>query len=128
MTKMLSVQAVRLLLCLTGSLSFMPIASGQEPENYPTPLDDITERSVVANHQILTYQPIREADILWEKRLWRIVDVREKMNQSFTAPESPCSKSSLMQPLMVRSLYTPLKTTDLQNALRWIKLKANCLR
>ncbi|MEZ4894917.1 MAG: gliding motility protein GldN [Saprospiraceae bacterium] len=92
MTKMLSVQAVRLLLCLTGSLSFMTIASGQEPENHPTPLDDITERSVVANHQILTYQPIREADILWEKRLWRIVDVREKMNQSFTAPESPLFK------------------------------------
>jgi len=37
----------------------------------------------------LAYQPIREADILWEKRLWRIIDVREKMNHPFIAPESP---------------------------------------
>jgi gliding motility associated protien GldN len=37
----------------------------------------------------LAYTPVREADILWEKRLWRVIDVREKINQSFIAPESP---------------------------------------
>lgn len=68
-------------------------AQDPDPEStVPLPMDDITERHVVQEKQLLAYQPIREADILWEKRLWRIVDVREKINQSFTAPESPLFK------------------------------------
>lgn len=93
MTNLLFVRAVRLLGCLAGGLLFATMASAQGSETSSlAPLDDITERSVVANHQVLAYQPIREADILWEKRLWRLVDVREKMNQPFTAPESPLFK------------------------------------
>ncbi len=68
---------------------FAAMARAQSPL---IPLDDITERSTVAQHRVLPYQPIREADILWEKRIWRIVDVREKMNQPFAAPESPLFK------------------------------------
>lgn len=89
MTKLLSMRAVLPLGCLAGVMLFATLARAQTPF---IPLDDITERSTVAQHQVLEYQPIREADILWEKRLWRIVDVREKMNQSFTAPESPLFK------------------------------------
>lgn len=93
MTNLLSLRAVRLLACLAGGLLLSTLASGQDPETFSLiPLDDITSRSTVADHQVLAYQPIREADILWEKRLWRIVDVREKMNQSFSAPESPLFK------------------------------------
>ncbi len=60
--------------------------------NHRQPLDDITDREVVTDHRCLAYQPIREADILWEKRIWRVVDVREKMNLPFAAPESPLFK------------------------------------
>ncbi len=88
MTNLLSVRAALPLGCLAGVMLFAALAKAQTPY----PLDDITERSTVAQHRVLEYQPIREADILWEKRLWRIVDVREKMNQSFTAPESPLFK------------------------------------
>jgi len=93
MTNLLSVRAVRLLGCLAGALFLASPASAQTSEiSSLTPLDDITERDVVTDHRVLPYQPIREADILWERRLWRIVDVREKMNQPFTAPESPLFK------------------------------------
>lgn len=92
MTKQLSDSAVRYMACLGGALLLCTqIATAQDP--YPIenelPMDDITERSVVAERQILAYAPIREADLLWEKRIWRVVDVREKMNHSFAAPESP---------------------------------------
>jgi gliding motility associated protien GldN len=53
------------------------------------PLDDITYRAVVKEKVPLAYAPVREADILWERRIWRVIDVREKMNQPFMAPESP---------------------------------------
>lgn len=95
MTKLLSNRAARLMGCLGGamllSLNFA-FAQDPEPVESPQPLDDITEREVVLDHAVLAYQPIREADILWEKRIWRVVDVREKMNLPFSAPESPLFK------------------------------------
>lgn len=49
-------------------------------------LDDIVTRSLVKEQRILDYQPIREADIVWDKRIWRVIDVREKMNLPFIYP------------------------------------------
>lgn len=51
--------------------------------------DDIVDRNLLQERQILPYQPLREADIFWEKRIWRVVDFREKMNQPFAYPEAP---------------------------------------
>jgi len=31
----------------------------------------------------LTWQPVREADIMWKKRVWREIDTREKQNVAF---------------------------------------------
>jgi gliding motility associated protien GldN len=95
MTNLLFNRAARVLGCLGGALLFsMPIVFAQDPEPIETlpPLDDITEREVVRDRKTLAYQPIREADILWEKRIWRVIDVREKMNLPFAAPESPLFK------------------------------------
>ena len=95
MTKLLSMKAVRVWACLGGALLATQLSFAQtdpSPLSSATPLDDFTEREVVQDHQVLAHQPVREADILWEKRLWRIIDVREKMNQPFVAPESPLFK------------------------------------
>ncbi len=71
----------------------------QQPENIMTesgeplqrerPLDDITEKRITFEKRVLPYDHVREADIFWEKRLWRVVDVREKMNLPFAYPERP---------------------------------------
>jgi gliding motility associated protien GldN len=92
MTLIMSIRAVRFAGCLAGLLLAANLTYGQEPQlsnTAPQPLDDITVRNSVADHRVLSYQPIREADILWEKRLWRVIDVREKINHPFIAPESP---------------------------------------
>lgn len=34
----------------------------------------------------LPYAPVRENDILWEKRVWRVIDTREKINLTFRHP------------------------------------------
>ena len=39
--------------------------------------------------QVLPYPNIRESDIFWEKRIWRVIDVREKMNLHFMYPQAP---------------------------------------
>lgn len=53
------------------------------------PLDDVVEKEIMRERRVLDYQPVREHDIFWQKRIWRIIDVREKMNLSFVYPEAP---------------------------------------
>jgi len=55
-------------------------------------LDDIVERKIIKERKVLAYAPLREADIFWERRIWRIIDTREKMNQTFVYPQSPFFK------------------------------------
>ncbi len=64
-----------------------------EPEDFgEAPLDDVVKKEVMMERRVLAYQPIRESDICWEKRIWRIIDVREKMNLPFAYPEAPFFK------------------------------------
>ncbi len=73
-------------------------ASAQQPEtiltessdpNADRPLDDIVEKRITYEKRLLPYDHVREADIFWEKRIWRVVDVREKMNLPFAYPQRP---------------------------------------
>ena len=54
-----------------------------------TPLDDITKRDIIQEKLPLAYTPINERDIFWENRIWRVIDVREKMNLPFANPNRP---------------------------------------
>ena len=36
--------------------------------------------------RVLQWQPVRENDVLWSKRVWREIDTREKQNQAFRFP------------------------------------------
>lgn len=56
------------------------------------PLDDIVKRTTLKERKVLKYPPIREADVFWEKRIWRVLDTREKMNQPFMYPQEPFFK------------------------------------
>jgi len=44
---------------------------------------------MIFENRVLPYEALREADVPWERRMWRIVDVREKMNLTFTYPLEP---------------------------------------
>ncbi len=65
------------------------VRTEEDEEEYETPLDGIVEKRIINERRVLPYDPIREADIFWEKRIWRIIDVREKMNLTFAYPEMP---------------------------------------
>lgn len=60
-----------------------------ESGNQVTPRDGVFEKKIVKERRALPHHHIREADVLWSKRIWREIDVREKINQSFTYPENP---------------------------------------
>lgn len=56
------------------------------------PMDDIVERRIMKERKVLKHPPLREADVFWEKRVWRLIDVNEKMNKTFVYPENPFFK------------------------------------
>ena len=91
----------RFVLGFAACLGFSAVAHAQIPETVITegsdfdedkPLDDIVEKTLTEEKPVLAYDPVREADIFWEKRIWRVIDTREKMNQPFMYPERPFSK------------------------------------
>ena len=65
------------------------------PEDGDHPIDGIVEKKLTVEHRVLPYDDIREIDIFWEKRIWRVIDVREKMNKHFIFPERPLFKIML---------------------------------
>lgn len=54
----------------------------------------------IENRRPVPYTSLREADVAWEKRIWRDIDMRERQNQQFYYPLefNPC-RTSLMQAL-----------------------------
>lgn len=52
-------------------------------------LDDIVERTLVYESKVLPYESLREADIPWQKRIWRVIDTREKLNLHFQNEKEP---------------------------------------
>ena len=55
----------------------------------PSPRDGIYDRNTITQMQPIPYVPLREADVIWSKRIWRVVDMREKLNQPFYYPREP---------------------------------------
>ncbi len=74
----------------SGSIS-LPGSGQADPSQDPflTPVNDIVAKRTKTERRILPYDHVREADILWQKRIWRVLDVREKINQPFANPERP---------------------------------------
>jgi gliding motility associated protien GldN len=57
----------------------------------------------------VSYSSVRQADVMWSKRVWRVIDLREKMNLSLYYPEQP--------QVCLQSLFDVLKCAILEHDL-----------
>ncbi|MEO0731901.1 MAG: gliding motility protein GldN [Bacteroidota bacterium] len=58
-------------------------------QTFPTPVNDIVTDRDATTSPALPQPHLRAADVMWQKRVWRVIDVREKINQTFAYPERP---------------------------------------
>jgi gliding motility associated protien GldN len=62
------------------------------------PQDGVYDKIHTINRKPIPYAPLREADAFWTKRIWRVIDMREKINHPFYYPTSELNgRRSLMQ-------------------------------
>ena len=80
------------ILCFTASVNAQD--DTQIITESGTPLEDIyidgvVKRNLINESPVIEYDHVREADAVWERKLWRIIAVREKMNIPFRSPHKP---------------------------------------
>ena len=52
-------------------------------------LDDIVIRTAAEDLRTLDYAPLEEIDVIWQRKVWRVIDLREKLNQPFKNEDRP---------------------------------------
>lgn len=70
------------MLLLAALLCCASMATGQ-------PMNDIVDRTVMVEKPLLPYPELNERDIFWQKSVWQVLDVREKLNLPFAYPKRP---------------------------------------
>ncbi len=106
---------------LTGS----SIAQLEEINGGPVnvPADGIVDGVYIAEHiptkRLIPYEYVREADVIWSRRVWQSIDLREKINHNLYLPLDDYAMNGKWIKNATRwSLWTVLKTHVLNGDLR----------
>ena len=59
-----------------------------KPKATERPLDGYYKKSSVLSAKVTPYANLRESDVMFSKRVWREIDVRDKVNTIFASPKS----------------------------------------
>lgn len=88
MKKTLKVLAVLMMIAAWPILSSAQIIGGssQAASTVNVPRDGIFADEYKKFRKPVPYPYVREADVAWEKRMWEVIDFREKVNQAFYYP------------------------------------------
>lgn len=79
-------------------------------------LDGVYVPEHAPSRKVIAFTPLREADVMWLQRIWRIIDLREKINHPLYFPIEPTlDRRSLTQVIyqsVLEGSITPYGTLD----------------
>lgn len=77
------------------------------------PVDGYYEKSDIENRKVIPYSHVRSVDVMYSKRVWREIDLRDRLNASFASPKSRLI-DILMKAIMAGELtaYDPIPTKE----------------
>lgn len=100
-------------LAFSVALVSLAICSSAQDIKEPLVNDGIYERETIKQRIPVPYPHLREADMMWTKRVWRIVDLRQRMNHPLYFPTTRMhDRSSLVQRLMDAIKYNEINAYD----------------
>lgn len=89
-------------LLIVSVTMFAQVGSVFQPGDYR---DGIYTKENSVNRRLIPYTYLRQGDVMWEKRVWREIDLREKINHPLYYPtEEVNGRNSLLQTLK-RALF-----------------------
>ncbi|MEO8762247.1 MAG: gliding motility protein GldN [Bacteroidia bacterium] len=106
---------------------FSQVGTVFQPGSYR---DGIYDKENSTNRRFIPYTPLREADVMWSKRVWRSIDMREKINQPLYYPvDFVTSRISFLQVISKyimtgeiiaftdEEFLAPMRTSDIKTIL-----------
>jgi gliding motility associated protien GldN len=81
-----------------------PDGGALKPPKYP---DGIYTKENTRTRRAIPYTTLREADVMWSKRVWRAIDLKEKINHPLYYPEVPSNDR--------KSLFDVIKEAAITN-------------
>lgn len=83
MKNMLKIAAVAIFIFLGGDMFAQGVLGPDQMR------DQLYTKENAPNRRVIPYTYLREADVIWSKRIWRMIDLREKMNLDLYYPVTP---------------------------------------
>ena len=80
MRKLVFIAVVSFICCMSFDLSAQDVVA---------PRDGFYDHKTHTEKEPVAYPYVRESDLMWSKRIWRTIDLREKSNQIFYYPAQP---------------------------------------
>ncbi|MBN3035405.1 MAG: gliding motility protein GldN [Bacteroidales bacterium] len=75
------------LVCFIIGLTFLTCTGGFT-QILDSPRDGVYDKIHTDERKPIPYTPVREADVIWQKRIWRAMDLKQKINHPFYYPET----------------------------------------
>jgi hypothetical protein len=92
---------------VAAAILFLSFGSSVDAQ---TVLDGPYVKEHTPTRKVVPYTHLREADVMWAKRVWRVIDLREKMNHPLYYPVEPIndrkSLFDIIKQALMSSMYT----------------------